>query len=66
MNFDNSNREEQFAELKKAHAKLGKLVLKDTIFAPFFLRIEQELKAYEDTNDLLARARAAAGQKAIA
>ena len=66
MKFEDCNREDKLAKLYIYHSKLGKLVMKDISFAPFFLKIEQEIKAYEDTNDLLSRARRAAGQKAIA
>ena len=52
--------------LRKAHAKVARLVVADSVYVPIFLRLEAEIADAESmlSGDILARARAVARQSA--
>lgn len=52
--------------LRKAHAKVARLVVADPVYSPIFLRLEAEIADAEAllSGDILARARAVARQSA--
>ena len=52
--------------LRRAHAKVARLVVVDSVYVPIFLRLEAEIADAESmlSGDILARARAVARQSA--
>lgn len=54
--------------LRRAHAKVARLVVADPVYAPIFIRLEAEIADAEAmlSGDILARARAVARQSANA
>ena len=52
--------------LRRAHAKVARLVVADSVYAPIFLRLESEIADAQAmlSGDILARARAVARQSA--
>lgn len=50
--------------LQRARLVMAELVLVDSVYAPIFRRIEDEIAALEDMGATLERARALLGQKA--
>ena len=58
----------ELERLRRAHAKVAKLVVADPIYAPIFTRLEAEIADAEAmlAGDVIARARAIARQSASA
>ncbi len=56
----------ELERLRRAHAKVARLVVADPVYSPIFLRLEAEIADAEAllSGDLLARARAVARQSA--
>jgi hypothetical protein len=56
----------ELERLRKAHAKVARLVVADPAYSPIFLRLEAEIADAESmlSGDVLARARAVARQSA--
>jgi hypothetical protein len=56
----------ELERLRKAHAKVARLVVADPVYSPIFLRLEAEIADAESmlSGDVLARARAVARQSA--
>ena len=56
----------ELERLRKAHAKVARLVVADSVYVPIFLRLEAEIADAESmlSGDILARARAVARQSA--
>jgi hypothetical protein len=54
--------------LRKAHAKVARLVVADPVYVPVFTRLEAEIAEAEAAlkDDVIARARAVARQRATA
>ena len=54
--------------LRRAHAKVARLVVADPVYSPIFLRLEAEIADAEAmlSGDILARVRAVARQSASA
>lgn len=58
----------ELERLRKAHAKVARLVVADPVYAPIFTRLEAEIADAEAmlAGDVIARARAIARQSASA
>ena len=58
----------ELERLRRAHAKVARLVVADPVYAPIFLRLEAEIADAEamQSGDVMARARAIARQMATA
>ncbi len=58
----------ELERLRRAHAKVAKLVVADSVYAPIFARLEAEIADAEAmlSGDIIARARAIARQSASA
>lgn len=56
----------ELERLRRAHAKVARLVVADPVYSPIFLRLEAEIADAESmlSGDVLARARAVARQSA--
>ena len=48
------------SDLQKMHRIAAELVMADQVYLPIFLRVEEELRAYEAKDDAISRARAIA------
>lgn len=46
--------------LQSAYLKMATLVLHDEVYLPIFQRIEREIAAFQEKDDVIARARAVA------
>jgi hypothetical protein len=56
----------ELERLRRAHAKVARLVVDNAVYSPVFLRLEAEIADAEAmlSGDILARARAVARQRA--
>jgi hypothetical protein len=58
-----TNFETDYARLETALGTLATLVAKDTVFLPFYERVEGELKRLQESSSALGRARQSAARQ---